>query len=360
MSKATTPPPIPLRLSLVTQTVQYLGDCIRAGEWREHLPGERQLCARLQVSRPTLRTALEEMQALGWLEVTQRQRRRILLKPLSRRAASRPKTVAVLTPAPLRQMPPSAVLVIDALREQLARKAWALQLHVNPSCYGSQSARALEKLVNQAPASAWLLCGSNRLMQLWFQRRRLPCLVFGTSSEDVALPFADANHRATCRHAGALFLRRGHRRLALVLPESSTGGDRESERGMREALQRHGDASLLVLRHRDKAQLCRLLDQALHSTAPPTAYLVARAVHALTVTTHLMRRGKRLPQDAAVLSRDDEAFLAQTSPAISRYSVGVESFARRVAKAVRHLADNGRLASPAIQLMPKLILEETL
>lgn len=359
MSLVPASPPLPKRLSLVAQTVKHLCDCIRTGYWRERLPGERELCAQLQVSRPTLRAALQELQRKGWLDVSHRQRRRIRPTRLSHSADSQPKTVAVLSPVTLRLMAPSAVLVIDAVREQLARVGWTLEIHVNQSCYSARPVRALENLVRRSSAAAWLLSGTIRPMQLWFQRCAVPCLVLGTCPEDIELPFVDADHRATCRHAGTLFLQKGHRRIALVLADGATGGDRDSERGLREVIERHFDASLVMLRHRDKTYLCRLLDRALQSSSPPTAYLVARAAHALTVAMHLMRRGVRLPQDVAVLSRDDENFLAHTSPSISRYSVNNDSFARKVSQAVRKLADNGMLPSRAIQLMPGPIIGET-
>jgi DNA-binding GntR family transcriptional regulator len=50
-----------------------------AGHWQGHLPGERELCAKLQVSRHTVRAALDELERDGLLEVSDRQRRKIKL-----------------------------------------------------------------------------------------------------------------------------------------------------------------------------------------------------------------------------------------------------------------------------------------
>jgi DNA-binding LacI/PurR family transcriptional regulator len=267
--------------------------------------------------------------------------------------------VAALAPLTMRVMSPVLLLVIDRVREHLAQIGWTMELHVNRSCFTARPGRALERLVRSAPAAAWLLFGSHEPMLAWFARRRAPCLVVGTCPDGIALPFADADHRAACRHAGALLLRARHRRLALVLPEGTRGGDAESERGMREALASSPDARLVVLRHRDRSHLCRQLDRILRAPSPPSAYLVARAVHALTVVMHLQRRGVRLPQDAAVISRDDDPFFCHSSPDISRYAMNPDHFARKVSKAVRQLAETGALRGEAIRLIPKYLSGET-
>jgi DNA-binding LacI/PurR family transcriptional regulator len=360
LHRRTQPLPLPRRITLVAQTVNSLCDGVRAGRWKTHLPGERDLCATLQVSRPTMRAALKALQIKGWIEVAER-RRRVIKKvagPSSLKTGER--IVGAIAFAPLRTMPPASLLVIDILREQLARSRWRMELVVDPSCYSKTPAKALEKLTRKVPASAWLLMGSSAPMQKWFLRASIPCLVLGTCPEEIPLPSIDADYRAVCRHAGALFLRRGHRHVVMVLPVSSTGGDLDSERGMRESMDGNDNATLTVLRHRSKAHLCTLLDEALKSRPRATAYLVARAVHALTVTMHLMRRGIRLPQDAVVLSRDDESFLWHASPSLARYTVDAEQFARRAARAMRELAETGTLASRVIRMMPSLVEDETL
>jgi len=353
-------PKLPQRVSLVTQTAQSLREAMHAGHWHEHLPGERELCARLQVSRHTLRAALDELQREGLLEVTDRQRRRIT-PGKSVTQSSHSKVIAAISPRPLLAMAPSSVVMVDELRDLLSRLGFSFELHVSTACFSAKPSRALDALTSRSPAAAWLLFGSLEPVQNWFIRRELPCLVVGSCVPGIALPSVDADHRATCRHAGGMLRRKGHRHIALIRPESAHGGDNESEQGLREALAGDPAPTLQVLRHNGTAaHLCKLLDQALSSPQPPTACVVARAVHVLTVMMLLMQRGKRIPQDVAVISRDDEAFLQHATPEVTRYAANPVQFARRVCAAARQLAETGTLPPKAIRLMPKMMRGATL
>ena len=191
-------------------------------------------------------------------------------------------------------------------------------------------------------------------LQRWFSRRQIPCLIVGGCVPGISLPSVALDFRATCRHAGGFLRRKGHRRIALVLPKGVRGGEMDTEQGLRDALKADPTSSLLVLRHDGSAgDLCGLLNRLLRSPRPPTAYVVARAVHALTVIMHLMKSGRRLPEDVAVLSRDDEAFLQHTVPNVTRYAASTARYARGIAVAARQLAE-GR----AVPLRPMLITPE--
>jgi DNA-binding LacI/PurR family transcriptional regulator len=102
-----------------------------------------------------------------------------------------------------------------------------------------------------------------------------------------------------------------------------------------------------------------LLDDAVRSRNPPTAYLVARGVHVLTVMTYLLGSGKRIPQDAAVISRDNDPFIQAIVPTVSRYAINPAQFARRVSKAMRPLVETGALEPKPIRLIPSFIAGET-
>jgi DNA-binding GntR family transcriptional regulator len=56
---------IPKRQSLVSQTAAYLRAKFATGIWNPSLPGERRLCETLQVSRNTLRAALQNLANAG-------------------------------------------------------------------------------------------------------------------------------------------------------------------------------------------------------------------------------------------------------------------------------------------------------
>ena len=117
---------------------------------------------------------------------------------------------------------------------------------------------------------------------------------------------------------------------------------------------------MTVLHHDGStSHLCSVLDDALRQPDPPTAILVARARHVLTVMMHLLRRGRRIPQDVAVISRDDDPFFQYTTPAVARYAIDQTHFARRLAMAARQLAETGTLPARAIRLMPQFVPGET-
>lgn len=350
---------LPQRCSLVAQTAESLRKGISAGVWQEVLPNERSLSEDLQVSRSTLRTALKELERGGWIKVKNR-RWRIKKKPNKLDKGSGQRVVGVISTASSTGLSPSSLLVLDVIRRTLSQAGFAMKVHVDKACYSAKPAKALEKLVKENPSSVWVLLYSKGPLERWFVNKKLPCLVMGSSQPDIALPSIDADHRAVCHHAGALLLRKGHRQIALVLPREVFGGDADSESGLKELIANSEGTCLRVLRHDGSADhICALLDESLKQKNPPTAFVVARATHALTVFVHLLRLGKRIPEEVAVISRDDDPFMEAISPSITRYTNDADRYARRLSAAARQLAETGILPANAIRLMPEFLPGDT-
>lgn len=331
---------IPQRSSLVAETIRVLREAIAAGRWTEELPGERRLCEEWHISRPTLRAALNALSAEGVITISQGKPTRVSQQAgPSIKAPPQTLTVGLLSPDPLHAMPPFALLWVDELRSQLASEGHLLQIHVGRAWSGGKNpARALATLINTVPATTWVLYRSTEAMQQWFEEKQIPCVVVGSVFKGLHLPSVDRDYRAVCRHAVGTLAARGRHRICLLIQEPQYAGDRESEAGFEEGLQAAaaGGATGYIQRHDGSREgLLKALDRLVTARQRPQALIIARSSCALTVCTALLQRGLRIPQDMALICRDDDSFLDETVPQIARYSVTAGTFAKRIFRLVR-------------------------
>jgi DNA-binding transcriptional MocR family regulator len=119
---------LPQRTSLVAQTVKILREAIESGQWPQYLPGEFELTRLLHVSRVTLRAALAELERRKLIRGGQGRRREVIRKRRSQTPGSARKSVVLLSPVPLHQLPASTVFWMDKLREHLDSAGWAEDL----------------------------------------------------------------------------------------------------------------------------------------------------------------------------------------------------------------------------------------
>lgn len=353
---------LPQRSSLATQAAAILRERIEAGEWHKWLPSEQTLCAQLHIARMTLRRALQQLAGEGLVRSRQGKRRELVLRR-RRTAPASSGRVLLLTPAPLQFQLPFDVFWTNQLRDTLAEAGYQLEVYPSRAPYARGAGHVLEDLVRQFRPAGCVLTVSSREMQQWFSSRRLPCVIVGSPHPHIKLPFVDKAYRAICRHAVGLFLARGHTRLALVNPDSGAAGDLESELGFNEGLAqtKRGDVQGRIIRHDGTpADLCNKVSAALRRQGAPTAFLVSRAWYVLTVMGHLMRLGLRLPDHAALISRDHEPFLEMMIPSVARYVISPESMAKRISSAVLEVVRTGLTGPTDYQIMPEFTEGETL
>lgn len=353
---------IPQKLSLVSQTAAILTERIQAGEWHRWLPGEHELCAQLHIARMTLRRALQQLQRNGLIRSSQGKPREILArrKPGPAKASGR---VLLLTQVPMKSRLPFDAFWTHELREALEKAGYHLELHSNHAAYGRVMTTNLERLLEQLRPVGWVLTNSTQAMQRWFDKRRLPCVIVGSRHAGIELPFVDKAYRAMCRHAVGMFLARGHTRFVLLNPASGAAGDLESEQGFQEGVlrsQRH-DLQASVVRHDGTvADVLNKLNALLRRREPPTAILVSRAAHVLTVIGHLLRCGLHIPEDMAIIARDHEWFLETMVPSVSSYVQNSDTMAKRISSAVLEMLESGMVSPANCQIMPEFKERETL
>ena len=352
--------PLPKPVSLVQQVAGAVRDGLQRGLWVERLPGERDLSRQLNVSRPTLRAALDVLRQEGWLAAAPGRRRVI------DRRAGRPRSqdfvVRLLLPFPLQEAPPFVFYWIDKLRELLPAADCLLEIHTGLRWYTHRPEKDLAELTRQTPASAWVLARTTEPMQRWFAQQQLPCIIAGSCCPGVELPSIDFDHRAVARHAATQLLVRGHRHIVMLVQTPELPGDLDAEAGFREAFEKQSpDATPIVARHDGSlADIRACLNRLLRRKPSPTAFFVVRSMPALAAASELTRQGRRLPEDIAFISRDSDPFLEYFSPELARYSSDPELFAQRLAALAVKLARRGNLARQQIRLMPDFLKGETL
>ncbi|MCW5550159.1 MAG: substrate-binding domain-containing protein [Opitutaceae bacterium] len=345
---------LPRRTSLVTETVQVLRAALARGEWNGRLPGERGLCVQLHVSRSTLRQALALLQREGVLAVQPGRARRV--RAARRNPRRRARSILLLSLQPMALQQPATACYLQALQTQLQGAGLALEIRSEPGL-GRRPEPLLELLASTEPA-AWLLLSLPAPVQAWCAARALPALVIGSCHAGVRLPSFQLDLGAVCRHATGLLRARGHRSLALVRPRVLTAGMQASEHGF---LAGAGDARTRILTHDgDPDTLARTLDRALAGAHPPTGLLVCHAAHALGAASHLIARGRRLPRDLSLISRDHDEPLAFFRPALTRYDHDKDVFARRLARLAVRLAGQGGLPARDYRTTPRFIPGATL
>lgn len=352
---------LPQKISLVTQTAAVILNKIQEGRWTGWLPGEHELSAQLQVSRRTVRAALEQLSRSGAIKTKRGQRREIVNRGrLKKKVAS--NRVLLLMPVPLPASSPLAVFLIDQLREHLIEAGYVLETHTSRLPFRARAPLGLESLARTQHPAGWVLLQSTEPMQRWFATHGLPCVVVGSRYNGIALPSVDRDYRAICQHAVNQFVARGHKQLALITPSSDAAGDVVTMTGFLDTIKKINEAGVqgTVQEHDGSiASICAQVDQLMSRAQPPTAFLVCRAHHVLTVMGHLLSTGVKIPNDVAIISRDDDSFLQDVVPTVARYSHNQSVFASKVSRVLLGML-RGELRTEDHRIIPVYIPGKTL
>ena len=179
--------PLPQRHSLVMQTREAVREGIAAGLWKNQLPGERELSRRLQVSRPTLRTALKLLEREGLLAVG-RNKRTVIGKTRTLKPRSRKDSVAFVTKMPLNAISRNRIFLIDYMQRALHEQGLRLEIVAHPDFGTNRPSRAIKHLQERGNFKAFILLMSSRAIQEWFCERSLPAISLGPFTMEFRCP----------------------------------------------------------------------------------------------------------------------------------------------------------------------------
>lgn len=348
---------MPKRQSLAAQSAAAIRKAVTEGVWQESLPSERRLCELFQVSRPTVRTALQLLAKEGLIEIHQGRRNR-LIGQNPRPSTNASRLVVLVSHTPILQTSLTAYQGISEMRAHLTEHGFTTETLVCQMRSAKAQQRKLETFVRQNRVFCCVLLSLSKELQEWFATHSIPALVLGSCHAEVKLPSLDVDYRSVCRHAAGIFRGKGHRRLAFIVPHSGVAGDLASEEGFREGCAHGRDATeARIVRHNGTAtNLAAKLDALFASPLPPTALLVAKPTHTLAVLVYLLRRGLTVPDAVSLIARDSDHLFEE---AISHYRFHDETFAHRLSRLMAQMVSQGYLRPEPNLIFPRYVSSGT-
>lgn len=345
--------PIPIRTSLIAESIRVMKQRISDNEWPNHLPGERSLADMLHVGRDTIRIVLQELENEGWILPAQPGTRRQVAPRTERK--SKPLTdlrIGVLSPQPLERLQQAMLLELDQIRGALAAKGGSLEFY-SPRWHGlNNPAQHLSTLVAEARCSTWILLRSTPAIQRWFHENRVRCLIRGYPHSGIELPFLDVDWEATARHAAGRLWRLGHKRVGIIIAPGNLLGSDAALRGIHGFDEQEFEA-IEIVEDGTREGLCRAAETALRSATPPTAFITTRPRHAATLLTWFGSLGVKVPSQISIISLAHEQFLDYLIPEVDSYRTDAAAVARRVIRRLESLSSGAGLQKHNGWIIPK-------
>ncbi len=351
---------IPRRVLLCDQVASVLREGIEASRWGGCLPSEAELCRELQVSRVTLRRALDQLVRERMVEPGGRGRHHRICAKRAAYPSKAGKTVRVLAPYPLTALGSESHAVLVELTERIAAMGYRLEFEHRPMVFKRHMPDELERLDALPDTAAWLLLYSTEPMQRWFEARPRICVALGRVHEGVGLPCVYPDSRASARHAAGMFFRRGHRDCVYLMAKFTSRGDRLAAEMFQEETERLGRKARVIEYEPKPEEIQRVVEELIAGPARPTGFYASCPEDCLSVLCVLLRAGIRVPDEAALIAGWDDHFLRHTVPSTACYRADGIELGRKLAQLIADLLLHGPGKARHQRVLPKFVPGGTL
>ena len=352
---------LPRRMLLSDQAAAVLRSGIEAERWGDRLPSEAELCRELQVSRVTLRRAIDQMVRERRVEPGGRGRHhRICAKRATRRSATEGRTLRVLAPYPLPALGSVSHAALVELGARIAAQGYRMEFEHRPMLFNRHRLAELERLDSLPDTAAWLVLYSTEPMQRWFAARGRVTVALGRVHEGIELPCVYPDNKASARHAAGLLHRRGHRDAVYLRERFTSLGDRVAAEVFVEEMRRLGGRARVVVYDPKETTVGAVVEGLLAERTRPSAIFTSNPDTSLGVLCVLLRAQVKVPEEMALVAGWDDQFLAHTVPSIARYRVEGVALGRKLAQLFTDLLANGPGKARGLGVLPKFVPGGTL
>jgi DNA-binding LacI/PurR family transcriptional regulator len=294
------------RLSLSQQTSEHLREGFRTGRWGPTLPGIARLAEKLDVSPPTVRTAVKQLENEGLLVPQGPGRNR---KITNVKDFQRGLRVGILPHDP----PINGSIQTDNLVHEIQHtleasghmvffnKKSQVELHHN-----------VQRMTNQIAkhnADAWIVsAGSSELLK-WFANQSAPCMALFGRKGNLSIASTGPDKLPAFLSATRHLVSMGHRRIVFITPEPNRRPNpARVPRAFLNELTAHGipTGEFNLPDWKETPEGFANLLQELFRSTPPTAMIIDEVPKVIAAMQFLLQRGIKVPEQVSLVSTDHD------------------------------------------------------
>lgn len=329
------------RLSIAEQTAKHLIAGLSAGRWSGVLPGVNRLAVELDVSRETIRAALQQLEDQGYLASRGHGNSRTIISPRKRGKSARALRVAVLLHDRLPDENGSMQLQLLQLQHDLEAAGHACVFSAKCQVDLRHDLRRIIAHVAQTPADAWVVIGGSLELLQWFASRPLPAIALGGRGLDVPIASVGvAIHDAVAESVRRLHAL-GHRGIVFITPAEWRGQSlARVTRTFTEELAAHGIATspYHLPDWEETPEGIQALLASLFLVTPPTALIIGETKWVVGALSFLAARGLRVPAQVSVICSGFEPSLVWHHPPLAHFPWSSDLLVRRIVRWVGAVA----------------------
>lgn len=352
-------PPIH-RLTLMEQTAEHVRDGLRAGRWKDQLPGVLRLARELGVAAGTLRQALRLLENAGDIALSADGRSR-QIRPMPREAGQALR-VGILLWEKLEEDNSQAQQLLHGLAQALEKMGCAPFFSGRSQGALRHEVGRIGRYVAKTEADAWVVFAGSRPVLEWFATQRWPCLALAGRFRGLPIAAAAPDKVPAYRELIRRLIALGHRRIVLLAGQ----GRRLPKPGRMEAayleeLARHGitgDDYHLPDWEETPAGFQRVLTELFRHSAPTA--LITDEVRLLTAALQFLAHRKLgVPEQVSVVCGDEDPAFVWCRPTLTHVRWHHEPLIRhavRWAKAIRR----GRVDQQQVLYPAELVVGGTI
>ncbi len=323
------------RISLPEQVAAHLSEGIRQGRWGDSFPGEQQLASLLDVSRNTVRKALQILENKGVLGSNGHGRSRVVTAAGVASVSQRPLRVSILRYDAHPMESPQALMAMNEIVYSLEAAGHKVSYLKKSQNEMKHNVGRMSRLLSATKADAWVVESGSYALLEWCARQRTPCLALYGRTEGLLLARTGPDTVSAYREATRQLIKLGHQRIVSIVREGFRkplpGG---CERAFLDELQAHGipiGAYNLPEWEETSEGFNRLMENLFKST-PPTAIIIDETCWFMAALAFLVRRGIRVPQQVSLVSGECESILDLCYPQFAHMRWDNHLIVRRVVR----------------------------